>query len=174
MIAQGEYLTNAADCAACHTAPRGQPFAGGLAFRLPFGTIYSSNITPDPETGIGAWSDAEFVRALHRGISRNGENLYPAFPYVAYALLSTDDVLAIRSYLATLRPVRAAAPANDLAFPFNQRYLMRAWNLLFLRRTVSNLILPRRDVEPRRLPRKCAWALRRMPHAAQFYDGPER
>jgi mono/diheme cytochrome c family protein len=72
------------------------------------------------------------VRALHRGISRNGENLYPAFPYVAYALLSADDVLAIRSYLATLPPVRAATPANDLAFPFNQRYLMRAWNLLFL------------------------------------------
>jgi mono/diheme cytochrome c family protein len=132
LIARGEYLTNAADCAACHTAPGGQPFAGGLAFRLPFGTIYSSNITPDPETGIGSWSDAQFVRALHRGIGRNGENLYPAFPYVAYALLSTDDALAIRAYLATLRPVRATAPANNLAFPFNQRYLMRAWNLFFL------------------------------------------
>jgi mono/diheme cytochrome c family protein len=72
------------------------------------------------------------VRSLHRGIGRNGENLYPAFPYVAYALLSTDDALAIRAYLATLRPVRAATPANDLVFPFNQRYLMRVWNLLFL------------------------------------------
>jgi mono/diheme cytochrome c family protein len=132
LITRGEYLTNAADCAACHSIPGGQPFAGGLAFRLPFGTIYSSNITPDPETGIGAWTDAEFVRSLHRGIGRNGKNLYPAFPYVAYALLSTDDALAIRAYLATLRPVRAVTPANDLAFPFNQRYLMRAWNLLFL------------------------------------------
>ena len=132
LIARGEYLTQAADCVACHTAPGGQPFAGGLAFQLPFGTIYSPNLTPDPETGIGAWSDAEFVRALHRGIGRNGQNLYPAFPYTAYALLSTDDALAIRAYLATLRPVRAATPANELAFPFDQRYLMRAWNLLFL------------------------------------------
>ena len=103
LVARGDYLTKAADCAACHTVPGGQPFAGGLAFRLPFGTIYSPNITPDPETGIGSWSDAAFVRALHRGIGRNGENLYPAFPYTAYALLSTDDVLAIRAYLATLR-----------------------------------------------------------------------
>jgi mono/diheme cytochrome c family protein len=132
LVARGEYLTKAADCVACHTVPGGQPFAGGLAFRLPFGTIYSPNITPDPETGIGAWTDAAFVRALHRGIGRNGENLYPAFPYTAYALLSTDDALAIRAYLATLPPVRAAAPANELSFPFNQRYLMRAWNQLFL------------------------------------------
>lgn len=132
LIARGEYLARAGDCAACHTAPGGQPFAGGLAFRLPFGTIYAPNITPDRETGIGAWSDADFVRALHRGIGRNGENLYPAFPYPSYALLSTDDVLAIRAYLATLPPVHAAAPANTLSFPFDQRYLMRAWNLLYL------------------------------------------
>jgi mono/diheme cytochrome c family protein len=132
LIARGEYLARAGDCAACHTAPGGQPFAGGLAFRLPFGTIYAPNITPDRETGIGAWSDADFLRALHRGIGRNGENLYPAFPYPSYALLSTDDVLAIRAYLATVPPVHAAMPANTLSFPFNQRYLMRAWNLLYL------------------------------------------
>ena len=95
LVAKGEYLTKAADCAACHTAPGGEPFAGGRAFQLPFGTIYSTNITPDREAGIGQWSDAEFVRALHRGIGRSGEDLYPAFPYTAYALLSTDDVLAI-------------------------------------------------------------------------------
>lgn len=132
LIARGEYLTRAGDCAACHTVPGGQPFAGGLAFRLPFGTMYSPNITPDPDTGIGAWTDQEFVRALHRGVGRDGENLYPAFPYASYALLSTDDALAIRAYLATQRPVKIAPPANDLVFPFNQRYLMRAWNLLFL------------------------------------------
>ncbi|HET6234246.1 MAG TPA: cytochrome c [Acetobacteraceae bacterium] len=132
LVARGDYLTKAADCAACHTVPGGQPFAGGLAFRLPFGTIYSPNITPDPDTGIGSWSDAAFVRALHRGIGRNGKNLYPAFPYTAYALLSTDDALAIRAYLAMLPPVHAVTPANDLSFPFDQRYLMRAWNLLFL------------------------------------------
>jgi mono/diheme cytochrome c family protein len=132
LVAKGEYLTKAADCAACHTAPGGQPFAGGRAFKLPFGTIYSTNITPDRETGIGQWSDAEFVRALHRGVGRNGEDLYPAFPYTAYALLSTDDVLAIRAYLSTVRPVSLRNTDNTLAFPFNQRYSLRAWKLLFM------------------------------------------
>lgn len=132
LIARGKYLTVAADCAACHTTEGGKPFAGGLAFKLPFGTIYSSNITPDRENGIGAWSDAEFARAMRKGVGRHGEDLYPAFPYTSYALLSSDDVLAIRAYLATLAPVAAPAPANALAFPFNQRYIMRGWKLLFL------------------------------------------
>jgi mono/diheme cytochrome c family protein len=132
LVAKGEYLTKAADCAACHTAPGGEPFAGGRAFKLPFGTIYSSNITSDRETGIGKWSDAEFVRAVHRGIGKNGEDLYPAFPYTAYALLSTDDVLAIRAYLSTARPVSLRNPDNTLVFPFNQRYTLRAWKLLFV------------------------------------------
>jgi mono/diheme cytochrome c family protein len=132
LVAKGEYLTRAADCAACHTAPGGKPFAGGRAFKLPFGSIYSTNITPDRETGIGQWSDEEFVRALHRGIGRNGEDLYPAFPYTAYALLSTDDVLAIRAYLSTVRPVSLRNTDNTLAFPFNQRYVLRAWKLLFM------------------------------------------
>jgi mono/diheme cytochrome c family protein len=132
LVAKGEYLTKAADCVACHTAPGGALFAGGRAFKLPFGTIYSTNITPDRETGIGQWSDAEFVRALHRGIGRNGEDLYPAFPYTAYALLSTDDVLAIRAYLSTVRPVSLRNTDNTLAFPFNQRYSLRAWKLLFV------------------------------------------
>jgi mono/diheme cytochrome c family protein len=132
LVAKGEYLTKAADCAACHTAPGGKPFAGGRAFKLPFGSIYSTNITPDRETGIGQWSDEEFVRALHRGIGRNGEDLYPAFPYTAYALLSTDDVLAVRAYLSTVRPVSLRNTDNTLAFPFNQRYVLRAWKLLFM------------------------------------------
>jgi len=132
LVAKGEYLTKAADCAACHTAPGGEPFAGGRAFKLPFGTIYSTNITPDRETGIGQWSDAEFVRALHRGIGKNGEDLYPAFPYTAYALLSTDDVLAIRAYLSTVRPISLRNTDNTLVFPFNQRYTLRAWKVLFV------------------------------------------
>jgi len=103
-----------------------------LAFKLPFGTIYSSNITPDRENGIGAWSDAEFARAMRSGVGRHGEDLYPALPYTSYALLSSDDVLAIRAYLATLAPVATPAPANALAFPFNQRRIMRGWKLLFL------------------------------------------
>src|SRR5258708_1108810 len=132
LVAKGEYLTKAADCAACHTVPGGRPFAGGRAFKLPFGTIYSTNITPDQETGIGRWSDAEFVRALHRGVGRNGEDLYPAFPYTAYALLSSDDLVAIRAYLSTLRPVSAWNVENTLKFPFNQRYVLRAWKFLFV------------------------------------------
>ena len=132
LVARGEYLARAADCEACHSTPGGQPFAGGRAFALPFGTIYAPNITPDHETGIGDWSDAEFVRALHHGIDRNGEDLYPVFPYASYALLSTDDALAIRAYLASVKPVRHIVAANDLRFPFNQRYLMRGWKLLFV------------------------------------------
>ncbi|MBO9127759.1 MULTISPECIES: c-type cytochrome [unclassified Rhizobium] len=134
LIARGEYLTIAADCAACHTTKGGKPFAGGLAFKLPFGTIYSPNITPDKAVGIGDWSDAEFVRAMRSGVGKHGEDLYPAFPYTSYALLSTDDVLAIKAYLTTLTPVAEPAPENALAFPFNQRPLMRGWKLLFLPR----------------------------------------
>ncbi|MBY5538249.1 c-type cytochrome [Rhizobium leguminosarum] len=132
LIERGKYLTTAADCEACHTAPGGKPFEGGLGFELPFGTLYSPNITPDTETGIGGWSDAEFVRAVRSGVGKHGEDLYPAFPYTSYALLSSDDVLAIKAYLDTLPPVVRKPPQNDLLFPFNQRYVMRGWKLLFV------------------------------------------
>lgn len=132
LVARGEYLTRAADCAACHTAPGGKPFAGGLAFKLPMiGTLYSTNITPDNETGIGAWSDEDFVGALHDGINRNGEHLYPAFPYTSYTLMTRSDALAIKAYLFSLKPIKYTPPPNDVSFPFNQRYLMTFWNLLF-------------------------------------------
>ena len=130
-VARGQYLTRAADCVACHTAPKGTPFAGGRAFKLPFGTLYSTNITPDIESGIGGWGDEDFVRALHEGIRKDGEHLYPAFPYPSYTLLTRGDVLAIKGYLFSLDPVRNVPPANELSFPFNQRYLMVFWNLLF-------------------------------------------
>jgi len=132
LIARGKYLTTAADCEACHTAPGGKPFAGGLGFELPFGTLYSPNITPDDQTGIGTWTDAEFVRAVRSGVGKHGEDLYPAFPYTSYALLATDDVLAIKAYLDTLAPVNSSPPENELLFPFNQRYVMRGWKLLFV------------------------------------------
>jgi mono/diheme cytochrome c family protein len=131
LVMRGEYLTRAADCFACHTAPGGKPLAGGLAFKLPFGTLYSPNITPDRETGIGAWSDEEFVRALHEGIGRSGQQLYPAFPYPSYTLMTRSDVLSIKAYLFSLKPVRNRPPAIDMSFPFNQRYLMWFWNVLF-------------------------------------------
>ena len=133
-LARGEYLAKAADCVACHTdAATGQAYAGGFAFRLPFGTIYSSNITPDPETGIGKYSDEEFVRAVREGISRDGAHLYPAFPYTSYTELSRADVLAIKAYLFSLPPIKAPARANGLGFPFNQRWAMGFWNAAFFK-----------------------------------------
>jgi mono/diheme cytochrome c family protein len=132
LLARGEYLTRAADCAACHTAPGGKPFAGGLAFKLPMiGTLYSTNLTPDPETGLGAWSDEDFVRALHEGVGKDGEHLYPAFPYTSYTLMTRSDALATKAYLFSLKPIKYTPPANDIGFPFNQRYLMSFWNVLF-------------------------------------------
>jgi mono/diheme cytochrome c family protein len=132
LIERGKYLTRAADCAACHNAPDGKPFAGGLPFELPFGTIYSTNITADRETGIGGWSDDDFVRALHRGIAPGGRYLYPAFPYTSFAAMSRDDALAIKAYLFSLPPQHAANKEDSLSFPFNQRWGMAFWNLAFL------------------------------------------
>jgi mono/diheme cytochrome c family protein len=131
LVERGEYLTRAADCMVCHTAQGGTPFAGGRAFVLPFGTLYSTNITPDAETGIGKYSDANFLDAVHRGIGRDNTKLYPAMPYPSYTYMSDADALAIKAYLFTLRPVHAPAPKNSLAFPFNQRSLMSLWSALF-------------------------------------------
>jgi mono/diheme cytochrome c family protein len=134
LVARGEYLTKAADCTACHTVPgSGKPFAGGVAFKLPFGTIYSSNITPDVKTGIGAYSDDEFVRAVREGVRRDGRHLYPAFPYTSYTQLSRSDVLAIKAYLATLPAVSEPNRPNGLSFPFNQRWAMAFWNAAFFK-----------------------------------------
>ncbi|WP_343617221.1 cytochrome c [Novosphingobium sp.] len=130
-LSRGAYLTAAADCAACHTAKGGVPFAGGRPFKLPFGTIYTPNLTPDRETGIGNWSDAEFLRAVHKGIGKGGEHLYPAFPYASYTMLTDADVLAIKAYLFSLAPVHQATPPNTFGFPFNQRWLMAIWSTLF-------------------------------------------
>lgn len=132
LVTRGEYLTRAADCTACHTAPGGKPFSGGLAFKLPFGTIYSTNITADRKTGIGTWSDDDFVRALHQGIAKDGTHLYPAFPYTSYTALNRDDAVAIKAYLFSLAPVHSPARPSNLAFPFNQRWTMLFWNLAFL------------------------------------------
>jgi mono/diheme cytochrome c family protein len=128
---RGEYLTRAADCVVCHTAKDGTPFAGGLAFVLPFGTIYSTNITPDAETGIGSYTDADFLNAVHKGIGRGNTKLYPAMPYPSYTYMSDADALAIKAYLFSIKPVHAPSPKNTLAFPFNQRALMSIWSVLF-------------------------------------------
>jgi mono/diheme cytochrome c family protein len=131
LVERGEYLAHAADCLVCHTAKDGIPFAGGRAFVLPFGTIYSTNITPDVETGIGSYTDANFLDAVHRGIGRGNTKLYPAMPYPSYTYMSDADALAIKAYLFTVSPVHAPAPRNTLMFPFNQRSLMRIWSAMF-------------------------------------------
>jgi mono/diheme cytochrome c family protein len=133
-IERGRYLTVLSDCASCHTVlGSNQPFAGGRAIETPFGNIVAPNITPDPETGIGSWSDEQFDAAVRKGIARNGSHLYPAMPYNAYTKMSRDDVLAIRAYLNTLVPVRNAVEANTLPFPFNIRAAMNVWNALYFK-----------------------------------------
>jgi mono/diheme cytochrome c family protein len=133
LVERGEYLAKAADCEACHTGQGGKQYTGGLAIRLPFGTLYSTNITPDKDTGIGNYSDQDFLNAVHRGIRRDGARLYPAMPYTSYTYISDADALAIKAYLFSLPPVHAEAPANTLAFPFNQRWGMIFWSALFHR-----------------------------------------
>jgi mono/diheme cytochrome c family protein len=132
-VERGAYLARAADCEACHTAPGGKPYAGGLAFKLPFGTMYSTNITPDKESGIGNYSDQDFLNAVHRGIREDGARLYPAMPYASYTYMTDADALAIKAYLFSLPPVRAPDPENTLTFPFNQRWAMIFWSAVFNR-----------------------------------------
>jgi mono/diheme cytochrome c family protein len=130
-VKRGEYLVRAADCMPCHTAPGGADFAGGLAIPLPFGTLYSPNITPDKDTGIGSYSDQDFLDALRRGKRRDGAHLYPAMPFTSYTYITDADALAIKAYLFSRPAVHATAPDNTFAFPFNQRWLMAFWTTLF-------------------------------------------
>lgn len=131
LIVRGEYLARAADCVACHTAPGGRPFAGGLAIRTPFGTLYSPNITPDRKTGIGNFADANFLRVLHEGVLPDGTRLYPAMPYAAYTYMTDADALAIKAYLFSLAPVHSETLHDTLAFPYNQRWLMVFWQAFY-------------------------------------------
>ena len=130
-VKRGEYLARAADCMVCHTAHGGAPFAGGLAIPLPFGTIYTTNITADKETGIGSYTDADFLNAVQRGIRRDGTRLYPAMPYTSYTLMTDADALAIKAYLFSQPAAHAPNQADTLTFPFNQRWSMIFWSLAF-------------------------------------------
>ena len=131
LVAKGEALAGGGYCATCHTAEGGQRFAGGYAMRTPFGVIYSTNITPDPVTGIGAWSEAAFARAMREGVASDGSHLFPAFPYTHFTKLSDDDLRALYAYLMTRPPVHAPARTNGLPFPLNIRALQAGWKLLF-------------------------------------------
>lgn len=131
LISRGRYLTVLGDCAACHTARGGQPFGGGRPIETPFGTMLSANITPDYATGIGAWSDEDFINTLQKGRGRFGQHIYPAMPYTYYRHVSRDDAKAIRAYLATVPAVGNSVETNQLPFPFSIRASLGAWNLLF-------------------------------------------
>jgi mono/diheme cytochrome c family protein len=133
IVKHGAQLAAVGNCIACHTVPGGKAFAGGLGIPTQFGTIYSTNITPDEQTGIGTWSEEAFRRAMREGTDRDGNHLYPAFPYDHFTLVSDDDNRALYAYLMTRQPVEATAPRNDLIFPLNIRPLVAAWDLLFLK-----------------------------------------
>jgi len=133
LIARGEILATAGNCEICHTTRDGHHFAGGLGIATPFGTIYTSNITPDPATGIGRWSERAFARALHEGVARDGTHLYPAFPFDHFTRVTDDDVQALYAYLMTRPPVNLSPPANTVPFPLNIRALQWGWKVLFFK-----------------------------------------
>jgi mono/diheme cytochrome c family protein len=133
LVKRGRDLAATGNCNDCHTVRGGKAFAGGLPVPTPFGTVYSSNITPDPETGIGRWPEAAFRRAMRDGVDRDGRHLYPTFPYDHFTNVSDEDDRALYAYLMTRQPVHAPARENQLAFPFDQRFTIAGWKLLFLR-----------------------------------------
>ncbi len=132
LVSRGRTLALIGNCNECHNAEGGEPYAGGRPVESPYGVIYSTNITPDPETGIGRWSPEAFARSMREGLDREGGHLYPAFPYPHYRLLRDEDIEALYAFLMTRRPVRAEAPESELPFPFNIRPILAGWNLLFL------------------------------------------
>jgi mono/diheme cytochrome c family protein len=132
LVAKGSRLAAIGNCRGCHTAPDGAPLAGGLPIHAPVGTIYTTNITPDPETGIGQWSREDFMRAMRKGVSRDGHNLYPAFPYDRFTELTDEDIGALYAWAMSQAPVRFVPPRNELAFPFNIRAGIGLWKSAYL------------------------------------------
>src|SRR4030088_1776103 len=134
LVKRGRYLAAIGNCNDCHTVRGGKSFAAGLPVPTPFGTIFSSNITPDAKTGIGRWPEAAFRRAMRSGLDLNGQHLYPTFPYDHFTNVSDEDDRALYAYVMTRQPVRAHARENQLPFPLDQRFVIAGWKLLFLRR----------------------------------------
>ncbi|HWK48252.1 MAG TPA: cytochrome c [Steroidobacter sp.] len=132
IVERGRYLALAGNCASCHTAKGGESLAGGLAFQTPFGTVYSTNITPDKATGIGDWTREQFVQSLRQGVRPNGDHLYPVFPYTAFARISDADADALYAYFMSVPAVSAPALENDMKFPFSQRALLSVWKSMYL------------------------------------------
>ena len=133
LIQRGEYIAKAGDCIACHTntLEKGKTFAGGLPMQTPFGVIYSPNITPDKNTGIGHWTDAQFIKAMRTGTSPTGEHYYPAFPYLYFNQMTIDDLKALKAYLNAIPAISQTNKKNEMIWPFNWRFLQLGWKLLF-------------------------------------------
>lgn len=133
LVARGDYLARAGNCMGCHTERGGAPYAGGLGIETPFGTVYTTNLTPDADTGLGRWTAAEFRRALHNGRSRDGRLLYPAFPYTNYTRVSAADADALFAYLQSLKPVVQPTRPHALRFPFNTQAALAVWRALYFK-----------------------------------------
>ena len=146
-LERGRELAALGNCVTCHTSAQGKPNAGGLGIQTPFGTVYSTNLTPDPQTGIGLWSQQAFNRAMREGISRDGHHLYPAFPYTSFTRIHDEDLTALYGWLMSQEPVRQATPETKLAFPFSLRPLMAFWNALYL--TPGPAVQPKQTVVDR-------------------------
>jgi len=146
-IQRGEYIFMMGGCVSCHTDDsKKQPGpAGGVELETPFGTFYTPNITPDSETGIGGWSDRQFLDAMRKGLSPDGEHYYPSFPYTSYTKMNDRDLLDLKAYLDSLSPVSRVAKTHDLSFPFNQRWLMGIWKFLFFEQQPFHPISSRTD-----------------------------
>ncbi|SAK68532.1 gluconate 2-dehydrogenase (acceptor) [Caballeronia calidae] len=137
LVARGAYLAKAGDCIACHSAPRGKPLAGGLPMMTPLGAIYTTNITPDADTGIGRYAEEDFARALREGVAKDGHNLYPAMPYPSYAKINDEDMHALYAYfMHGVAPVRQANREPDIKWPMNMRWPLKLWNAVFLDKSV--------------------------------------
>ncbi len=132
-LARGAYLARAGNCIGCHTSRGGIDYAGGRGIATPFGTVYAPNLTPDDETGLGRWSEAEFWRAMHNGRSKDGHLLYPAFPYTSFTQVSREDSAAIYAFLRSLPPVAQPHRAHELRFPYNQQAALAVWRALYFR-----------------------------------------
>jgi mono/diheme cytochrome c family protein len=166
LISRGQYLATAGDCAACHTAPGGAKFAGGLYMNTPFGPISTPNITPDKETGIGNITDDQFYRVFHAGIGMKGEPLYPVMPYPWYTKVTRDDVMAIKAYLFTLQPVHAPRKPLKLAFPFNVRDGLYAWQAVFF---TEGTFKPNPKLSPQE--NRGAYLVEGLEHCGECHNG---
>ena len=131
LVEQGQMLAAAGYCSSCHTTSSSEPYSGGRATQTPFGVVYATNISPDPENGIGTWSEEAFRRAMHEGIRKDGAYLYPAFPYDHFTLITDEDISALYAYFMAQEPIPSQPLENELGFPFNIRTLLAGWNLLY-------------------------------------------